>query len=153
MVEFAIVGPIALMILFGLISGSWLFFQHEAVSDGARAGARAASIETSLYQQSGGSGPYCESGAPGMIASAVAAAAPNMPVNRAALCAPAGSTTHLQQQPSGSGLAAITVDASPSLAAPTSVQVTVTYSAKGMAPPFTHTFNFSSSSAQPVLQP
>jgi len=155
LVEFAIVCPIAIVAILGILSGSWLFFQNEAVTDGARGGARAAAIATSLYRETpSGSGVFCESGAPHTIAAGVSASAPQLPVDSALLCAPTGSTTHLQDT-SGTpaGKAAITVDATPSLAAPTSVTVTVTYSAKGLAPPLTRTFTFTSASAQPVLQP
>ncbi len=154
LVEFAIVCPIALVVVFGILSGSWLFFQNEAVSDGARGGARAASVASSLYKQDLLNPlKFCESGAPGTIAAAVSHAAPQLSVNPALLCT-TGSTTHLQDlgvPPAGT--ATVTVDATPSLAAPTAVTVTVSYGAKGLAPPLTRTFTFTASSVQPILQP
>ncbi|HEX3605419.1 MAG TPA: TadE/TadG family type IV pilus assembly protein [Candidatus Dormibacteraeota bacterium] len=152
LVEFAIVCPIALVVVLGILSGSWLFFQNEAVADGARGGSRAAAIATSLYQQTGGTGPFCESGSPGTVAAAVQRAAPQLPVNQGTLCAPTGNTTHLQQT-AAAGKASVTVDATPSLAAPTAVTVTVAYSAQGLAPPLTRTFTFTFASTQPILQP
>ena len=151
LVEFAIVCPIALVVVFGILSGCWLFFQNEAVSDGART----ASIASSLYAETPvGSGRFCESGAPGTVAAAVASAAPQMPVDPALLCAPAGNRTHLQNLGgTPAGKASITVDATPSLAVPTAVTVTVSYGAKGLAPPLTQTFTFTAASVQPVLQP
>jgi Flp pilus assembly protein TadG len=157
LVEFALVCPIALTLVLGILSGSWLFFQHEAVSDGARSGARAAAIATSLTDPR--TGQPCESGSPIRIAAAVSRAAPQLPVNPGLLCAVGGSTTHLQQAPV-TGTASITVDAVPSASAPGNslltpkeVTVTVTYAAQGLAPPLTRTFTFSSSSLQPIIQP
>ncbi len=154
LVEFAIVCPIALVVVFGILSGSWLFFQNEAVSDGARGGARAASIASSLYVADPlVAGKFCESGAPGTVAAAVGRAAPQLPVDPALLCT-TSSTTHLQDLAgTPAGKASVTVDATPSLAAPTAVTVTVTYGAMGLAPPLTRTFTFTASSVQPVLQP
>ncbi len=155
LVEFAIVCPIALVIVFGVLSGSWLFFQNEAVVDGARGGARAASIAASLYAETPvGSGTFCESGTPGTIAAAVSRAAPQLLVDQALLCAPSGGKTHLQDLAgTPAGKASVTVDATPNLQAPTSVTVTVSFDARGLAPPLTRTFTFTASSAQPVLQP
>jgi Flp pilus assembly protein TadG len=155
LVEFAIVCPVAILLVLAILSGSWLFFQNEAVIDGSRGGSRAASIASSLYAETPtGSGVFCESTKPTTIAYAVSHAAPQLPVDQAVLCAPAGNKTHLQDLAGApAGKASITVDATPSLAAPTSVTVTVNYSAQGLAPPLTRTFNFSASSVQPVLQP
>jgi Flp pilus assembly protein TadG len=155
LVEFAIVCPIALVVVFGILSGCWLFFQSEAVSDGARGGARSAAIATSLNAETPvGSGTFCESRAPGTIAAAVAWAAPQLAVDPALLCAPAGNRTHLENLGgTPAGTASITVDATPSLAAPTAVTVTVSYGAKGLAPPLTRTFTFTAASVQPILQP
>ena len=154
LVEFAIVCPIAILIVLAILSGSWLFFQNEAVVDGSRGGARAASIATSLYKDDGtGTGTYCESSAPTTIAFAVAHAAPQLTVNPSILCTSGGSTTHLQAKTAAPGKASITVDATPSLAAPTSVTVTVSYSAQGLAPPLNRSFTFTASSVQPMLKP
>ena len=46
MVEFALIFPIALIVLFGAIAGSYLFFQSEAVNNGARGGSRWATIKS-----------------------------------------------------------------------------------------------------------
>ncbi|MGH7749628.1 MAG: TadE/TadG family type IV pilus assembly protein, partial [Candidatus Dormibacteria bacterium] len=142
LVEFALVCPLALLTVLGILSGSWLFFQNEAVSDGARGGARAATVESSLYTETPtGSGIFCESAKPTTIAYAVSRAAPQLPVDQAVLCTSGGSTTHLADTAGApAGKASVSVDASPSLQAPTSVTVTVTYSARGLAPPLTRTF-------------
>jgi Flp pilus assembly protein TadG len=152
LVEFAIVCPIAILIVLAILSGSWLFFQNEAVVDGSRGGARGASVESNLYVDDG-TGTFCESSAPTTIAFAVAHAAPQLAVNPSILCTSGGSTTHLQAKTAAPGKASITVDATPSLAAPTSVTVTVSFSAQGLAPPLNRSFTFTASSVQPMLKP
>jgi hypothetical protein len=162
LVEFAIVCPIAILIVLAILSGSWLFFQNEAVVDGSRGGARAASIEgpapgstaPGLYTETPlGSGTFCESGYPTTIAYAVAHAAPQLSVNPSILCASVGSQTHMVAQTAAPGKASITVDATPSLSAPASVTVTVSFSAQGLAPPLNRSFTFTASSVQPMLKP
>src|SRR6202022_1770253 len=90
MVEFSLVIGFALPILIGLITASWLFFQRSALHDGSTAGARMASMQTSLS-----SGPtaglYCESAAPISIEQAVAQASPQLSINMVPLCSTTGS--------------------------------------------------------------
>jgi Flp pilus assembly protein TadG len=161
LVEFAIVCPIAILIVLAILSGSWLFFQNEAVVDGSRGGARAASIEgpapgtssPGLYSDPTNSGTFCETGYPTTIAFAVAHAAPQLAVNPSILCASVGSQTHMVEKTAAPGKASITVDATPTLAAPASVTVTVSFSAQGLAPPLNRSFTFTASSVQPMLKP
>ena len=44
-VEFALAMPVFVLILFGLVTSSVLIFQHESVTNGAREGARAATLQ------------------------------------------------------------------------------------------------------------
>lgn len=151
MVEFALVFPVALLIIMGMIAGSWLFFASEAVQDGARGGARAGVIETSLWQPSGTL--HCESQQPESIAQSVQHSVTVITVNQQQLCTtgPADTTT-LVQASSPANEANITVVACPSLANPVTVQVTVTFRVHGLAPPFqTMNYTMTSTSLQPVL--
>jgi hypothetical protein len=148
MVEFTIVFPVALLVILGTIAGSFLFFQSEAVTNGARGGARWATIETSLHVASGPN--YCESGSPDTIVNAVKKSANILSINSAPLCTVGGSTTELQQTPNDPNRANIVVDASPSLAAPTCVTVTVTYKANPLALPFMKQITLRGYSSSPV---
>ena len=70
MVEFALVFPIFMLLLFGLIDGGRLVYQHSVLSQAAREGARLAAVEASWI---GMSDPGCGSvGGPVCPASAVA---------------------------------------------------------------------------------
>jgi hypothetical protein len=151
LVEFAFVAPIALVVITGIFVSCFLFFQNSAVTDGATAGSRMASIETSLVTVVPGVG-ICESNVPISIEAAVAQAAPQLNVNPARLCET--SATHLS--PYGgtvSNEANVTVDATPNLAGPTTVTVTVSFSGKGIAPPLTATYSMNATSTVPVLAP
>src|ERR1700676_4898677 len=91
MVEFALVFPIAIVLCLGIISGSYLFFQSSTLSDGARAGARMATLETSLQDTSPTGCVLCLSGsgestAATTIEAAVAKAAPQLVINSNRLC-------------------------------------------------------------------
>jgi Flp pilus assembly protein TadG len=154
MVEFAIAAPVTLLVILGLIAGSLLAYQNVAISDGASAGARMATIETSLDRQQG-PGPvyeYCESGSPESIEAAVAAAMPQVPVDNASLCASSTSATTLTQTPQ-SGRASVTVVASPSIGDPQSVTVTVSVVETGIAVGFQGSHAMSASSTLKILQP
>lgn len=64
LVEFALVLPIFLLLLFGLIDGARLVYQHTVLSQAAREGARVASVEASWIGMSGSGcgtsgGPVC----------------------------------------------------------------------------------------------
>lgn len=64
LVEFALVLPIFLLLLFGIIDGSRLVFTNSTLSQAAREGARQASVEASWVGSSEGScntlaGPIC----------------------------------------------------------------------------------------------
>ncbi len=150
LVEFAIAAPVTLLIIFGLIAGSLLFYNNVALTDGASAGARMATIESPLVQV-GGTG-FCETGVPETIARAVAAGAPDLAVNRAPLCASSATSTRLTQPPA-SGEVDITVTASPDVSAPTSVTVMLTFTERSLAPPFTGSVTMRASSTDPVEAP
>lgn len=148
MVEFAIILPVALLVILGIIVGSFLFFQSEAVTNGARGGARWATIESNLWAVSGST--HCESGQPDWIANAVQKSANILPVNTAHLCANGASTTELVQTPTDPSKANIVVDATPSLAAPTCVTVSVTYKTTPLAIPFVSTITLRGYSSSPI---
>jgi Flp pilus assembly protein TadG len=161
-VEFALIAPLAFMLLFGLLSACWLFYQSSAIQDGATAGARTASIETSLALQDGPGGPgaggldpglYCESGSPTLIEQAVARAAPTLKINSANLCASSTPATQLTQTPNDPTAANITVTCNGSCAAPTKVRVSITFNGNGIAPPLNFTYPISATSKVPVLAP
>lgn len=139
MVEFALVLPLVLLFLLGVIAGSYLFFQNDAVGNGSRGGSRMATIESNLY--SGVSpAPICEEGKPDTILNAVKNSANILPLNTGALCAPVvsgvTSTTRLQQTSIDKTKAYIIVDAAPSLDKPACVTVTVIYNAPSLPGPF-----------------
>lgn len=78
LVEFALVIPVFLMLLFGLIDGSRLVFQHSILSQAAREGARTASVEASWMGKSGSGcgttgGPTCPANATALKADVLAA--------------------------------------------------------------------------------
>jgi len=146
-VEFAIIAPAFLVILFGIIAGCYLAFESSSLHDGASAGARAASIETSLTGSGG-----CESSSPQSIEKAVAQAAPSLRVNAQQLCSN-GSPTTLTQAITVPGDVNITVTCGNTCAAPTSVSVALTYSAVGFGIPFVGTYTMHASSEVAILAP
>jgi Flp pilus assembly protein TadG len=79
LVEFALVIPIFLLLLFGLIDGGRLVYQHSVLSQAAREGARLASVEASWIGSTDtgcGStgGPVCPASAGSMKTDIVSAA-------------------------------------------------------------------------------
>jgi Flp pilus assembly protein TadG len=79
LVEFALVIPIFLLLLFGLIDGGRLVYQHSVLSQAAREGARLASVEASWIGSTdvgcgATGGPVCPSNAGAMKTDIVAAA-------------------------------------------------------------------------------
>jgi Flp pilus assembly protein TadG len=152
LVEFALVAPVAFMLLFGLFSACWLFYQSSAIGDGATAGARAASIETGLVSVPVGSN-FCESNLPTPIEAAVAKAAPALKVNNARLCTTSGDNTGPLTQSFQANSAAITVTCTPGCAVPTKVTVTVNFTGHGIAPPLNLTYPMHASSQVPILIP
>jgi Flp pilus assembly protein TadG len=151
LVEFALVAPLVFLVIFGLISGSYLAFQNASLHDGATAGGRMASIESSLVTQDAPN-EYCESGTPTSIEKAVAGAAPLVKVNPNPLCATTSTATQLTQTPVA-GDAAITVTCGGTCAAPTTATVTLTYKAQGIAAPFGLSYNMTATSQDPVESP
>ena len=152
LVEFALVFPIVFVLICGIIGGCFLAFQNSALHDGATAGARMASIETSLVSQS--DGQYCESGTPVPIEKAVSQAAPFLTVNPAPLCATSSTATQLTQSPAINGDVNITVTCGgTSCASPTSTAVSLTFKTKGLVAPIGLTYNMTASSQDPVLSP
>jgi Flp pilus assembly protein TadG len=156
LVEFALVFPIAMLLICGIIAGCYLAYQNSALHDGATAGARMASIETNLatLQSSGpNAGSYCESGAPTPIEKTVAQAVPLLTVNPAQLCGSSAAATELTQIPPVNGDVNITVVCGGTCASPTSTAVDLSYGAKGIAAPLGLTYNMSATSQVPVLTP
>jgi len=157
-IEFAMVAPVAFLLLFGLIGSCWLFFQDSSLHNGATAGARAASIETSLVTAGTGAyaGQFCESGLPTPIEQAVAQAAPGLGVSTTAdpLCATAASAAAVTQLTQGSpGSVAITVTCAGGCATPTQVTVSLVFNAKGIVAPVNLNYTMKASSEVPVLAP
>ncbi|HVA02779.1 MAG TPA: TadE/TadG family type IV pilus assembly protein [Acidimicrobiales bacterium] len=152
LVEFALVAPLVFLLIFGLIGGSYLAFQNASLHDGATAGARMASIETSLVTQDAPN-QYCESGSPTSIEQAVKGAAPLVKVNPAPLCATSATPTELTQGQTVDGDVNITVICGGTCDAPTSTTVTLTFDAKGIAAPFGLTYHMTATSQDPVLSP
>jgi len=159
MVEFALVAPIALMLLFGIIAGCYLAYQNSALHQGASAGAREASIETSLVVQSptnalwapgSTDGLYCESGSPTPIEKTVSDNAPLLKVNPAPLCSTSSDPTVLTQTPSVPGDVSVTVTCGGSCAAPTSTMVSLALSTQGLVAPLGITYDMSASSQVPI---
>jgi Flp pilus assembly protein TadG len=143
------------MIIFGIIAASWAFYQTSAITDATREGARAAQIEA-LVAAGVGTGLLngtCEVAMPKSVAAAAQEAAPAVTINQARLCTtgPTDTTTLTQTPASSEGN--ITVVASPTLTAPTSVTVSITYSTKGLAFPLNHLISFNTSSTDPVEEP
>jgi hypothetical protein len=147
-VEFAVVAIIAILTLTGIIAGSFMYFQNEAVTNGARGGARWATVESNLYSSSSGT-LTCEGGSPDSIVNQVKKATNVLPVNTAPLCAI--SNTELQQNPIDWSKANIVVDAYPNLSAPTCVTVTVTYKAQPLAIPVPGPITMQAHSSQPFI--
>jgi Flp pilus assembly protein TadG len=150
MVEFALVFPIAMVVLLGLLTGSFLFFQNSAVSDAARGGSRWATIETGLsVSGTAGCGSKAgESAQPDTIVNQVKKSANILPVNSAPLCA--SSATEMQQTPLDLSKANIVVEALPSLANPVCVTISVTYVTKPFSMPFAKTLTMSAHSSSPM---
>ena len=160
MVEFALIFPIALIVLFGAIAGSYLFFQSEAVNNGARGGARWATIKSEssagyLYTTTGGGAPYCENNLSSTtIVTEVHKAANIVPLNLGRLCTPSVggglySTTQLRQ-PIDNSKAYIVVDAAPTLALPSCITVSVVYVAPTLGKPFPPAITVEGHSGAPV---
>ena len=122
-VEFAVVAPLLVFLLVGLVAAGWLLFEYEAVADAARAGVREALVQTALLTASG-----CASGQPEPIERAVQAGATIVPVDASALCQSASDPAELVQAPGAAGDAVVTVTGSPSLSPADMSAVTVTVS-------------------------
>jgi hypothetical protein len=160
LVEFALVAPLVFLVIFGLIGGCYLAFQNSSLHDGATAGARMASIETSLVTPNNPAthlpwpgGLYCESGLPVPIEKSVSQAAPLVPVNPAPLCATSANATQLTQTPAVDGDANITLTCGGTCASPTSTSVSLAFSDKGIVAPFGLTYHMTAISQDPVLSP
>jgi hypothetical protein len=150
LVEFALVAPLLFLLIFGIIAGCFLAYQNSAMHDGATAGARMASIETSLVTAQ--NGVFCESGTPVSIEKAVSGASPLLPVNPAPLCAQTSGATQLTQ-PAVNGDVNIVVTCGGSCSAPTTVEVSLALRTKGLVAPIGLTYNLAASSQVPVLSP
>lgn len=131
--------PLALAFIVGTMCGAYLYFQNEAMNNGARAASRWATIEGSLNVGA----THCESGSPDSIVGQVQKNAKTfLPINPGQLCAKvvsAGppvvySTTELVQLPYVANQANIVVDASPSLTSPECITVNLTYTSPAFGP-------------------
>jgi len=147
LVEFALVVPIALVLLFGIIAICFLGFQNSSLHNAASAGAREASIQTSLLTPTGGQ--YCESGQPASIEQEVSRTAVGLPVNMAPLCASSPNATQLTQTPNVANKVNVTVTCVGGCATPSSVEVSVSYNAQGIS----FTDPMTATSQTPVLGP
>jgi Flp pilus assembly protein TadG len=83
LVEFALVLPIFLLLLFGVIDGGRVIFMHTTLSQAAREAARVASVEASWINSSDAgcgatNGPACPASVPAMRSDILAAANRNM---------------------------------------------------------------------------
>ncbi len=121
--EFALIAPLLLLLLVGLLAGGWLLFQYEALADAARSGVREAIVETSLLDSTG-----CASGTPLPIAQAAQAGAPGVAIDQAPLCQSATNPAELVQPSPPAGQATVTVTGLPSLNPAALAEVTVTVS-------------------------
>lgn len=146
-VEFAVVAPLLVFLLLGLVAAGWLLFEYEAVADAARSGVREAIVETALLAFGG-----CESGQPRPIEQAVQMGATIVPVDSAPLCQDAGDPSELVQAPGAVGVATVTVVGTPSLspADMSEVTVTVTLPVRPFPPLPGLAFDLSASSTLPV---
>jgi Flp pilus assembly protein TadG len=132
-VETALALGVALVLIGGIMAGALLLFQYEAVTNGARAGVRAAIVETSLLR----SGPdgLCESGSPESVVQAVAAGLPTVAVDTAPLCQSGSDPNELVQAPGSPDQATITVTGSPDLSSAAGNVITVTVALPVSVPP------------------
>jgi Flp pilus assembly protein TadG len=153
LVEFVLVAPLLFLLLFGIIAGCFLMYQKSALHDGATAAARTASIESSLLVQNPNTGLYCESAKPYSIEKTVSQAAPLLPVNRAPLCATSSSATELTQTPTVPGDVNITLTCGGSCSAPSTMEVALQFTTKGLLAPFGLTYTLTASSQVPVASP
>jgi Flp pilus assembly protein TadG len=157
LVEFALVAPLVFLVIFGIVAGAYLAYQNSALHDGATAGSRMASIETSLVNGSPANGvsttgSNCESGQPMSIEKAIADAAPLLTVNPATLCATT-STGNVLTEPPVAGDVNITVTCGGSCASPTSTEVSLSLDANGLVTPFGLQYHMQAISSDPVISP
>ena len=156
LVEFVLVAPVLFLMLFGLIAGCYFAYQNSAIHDGATAAARTASIETWLVSSAHvnpSNGMFCESGKPFSIEKSVGQAAPLLTVNPAPLCASSTTATQMTQTPQVPGDVNITVTCGGTCTAPTSTEVSLVYTTKGLTAPFGLTYTLKAQSQVPILSP
>ncbi len=142
MIEFALVFPIFLMLVFGLFNGTWMYFQQESVVNGARSAAREAAILNPLFEAGTASGCSSKYGEPSSaqaspatpIETAAQQGSALVTINSSTLCATSGTATSMTSSATQSGTATLTVTASPTLDSANTVTVTVTYVAHPLAP-------------------
>jgi Flp pilus assembly protein TadG len=152
MVEFALVVPVFLTLVLGLMGGAWLFFMNAAVTDAARSAAREASIKNPLVTVV--NGEACATPAntynPQTIQGAAQQAANIVPVDPNPLCEVSAQTL---AQTSAGATAAVQILASPSAQSPTTVTATVIYTAQVPVPIFSPTITLQASSTLNVECP
>jgi Flp pilus assembly protein TadG len=155
-IEFALVAPLAFFFVFGIITACLIFFQNSSLHDGASAGARIASFESSLaLQQTTGvyAGQFCESNQPVSIEAAVARATPGLTVNMGRLCSASGGATQLTQATSPASQVNITVTCAGGCAAPTSTTVSLVVVSHGVAYPMPFAYTMRATSTNSLLSP
>lgn len=136
-VELALAFPLFVLVLFGIISGSWLFFQQQSVVNAARSAARDAAILNPLFVNgaSGGCEPTAAQASPAQtIEAAAQSGSALVSINSSQICGSSGGGTTMSSSTSNPSRATVTVTASPTLDSPNTVTVTVTYVAHPLSP-------------------
>lgn len=144
MVELALVLPVFITLIFGIMNFSWLIFQQQSVTSAARDAAREAALLNPLFENGTATGCTSKYGEPSAtqaspatpIEVAAASGSALVPINTSAICATSATDTSMTSSSTQSGTGTVTVTASPSLAAPSTVTVTITYVAHPLSPIF-----------------
>lgn len=132
-VETALALGVLVTLIGGIMAGALLLFKYESVTNAARAGARAAIVESSLLQT--GSSGMCESGTPQSIVEAVGSGLSTVPVDPNPLCQSEDNANELVQAAGSPGQATITVLGSPQLSSAPGNVITVTVTLPVTVPP------------------
>lgn len=131
LLEFALVFPLFLALIFGISTFGYLYYQAIAINNAAQAGARAATLETN-FTTLDSAGNDCESGSPITIAAAARHAADTIPINPGLLCNSSANADVYTQAPGSGASIVLTITGTP--AQPTSLNVVVTLPITPLAP-------------------
>ena len=131
LLEFALVFPLFMTLVFGISTFGYLYYQTIAINNAAQAGARAATLETN-FTTLNSAGNDCESASPITIAAAAQHGADTVPVNPGLLCNSSANPDVYTQPPGGGASVVLTITGTP--ANPTSFQVVVTLPIHPLAP-------------------